>query len=902
LSKARAILIVLMMVLSGLAILVPAASADEGQGISPMAGVKRVVLAELFTGAWCGWCPSANGGLKLMEQNYERNEIVILAYHEGDDLSNADGNARITMYGVTGYPDAFFDGVVERSGGDAGGANPMYQKYINDYNTRAKVTSDLRMTVEGDVSDTTGKGEVWVNFTAVNTPTLTQLYLHTVVFEMNYGPYDGGNGEDYHNWVCRQMLEGAAGKSVTISAGQSRSYRYDIDSTPYAQDYDEIGVLAFVQSHSSREVLQAAYLNVPVLPNVPPAIMGGTVDKLTATEDDDVTFQVFYRDTDDTKGKGPSVKKLILQNGTATPVEKTLNTVTTADPWTVGKWLAWTGKLTPGEWGFRFNLSDGEDFATGPDTMWNATKVLIKPRNKIPQLMTPNLAPMDGDTATKFRYDIMYRDMDNQEPASAKIFIDDDTIGKTMTTDSLTGPFNDWVTYYYETTMSVGDTHKFFYEFSDGVDSVRFPAATASPNWLRGPEVLPPNFAPTLTTELFSPGTGTRQTDFTFSVVYTDGENDRPVVSTIVIDGAAQLMMGSGTIFTSGVRYTYSTRLGMGPHSYYFVFNDGKHELRYPAAGVFEGPTITNLAPDAVIASPEGGTRYTPDDYVPFSAVGSSDPEKDALTYSWTSDIDGDLGAQDAFDYKLSAGHHTITLTVTDAYESTATATIELEVRPYLPNAFVDDVRVSVDAPIATDTVRITAVVGNDGEARADALDVRILVDGTEVGTDTVSVDVGGSREVSCTWTTTEGTHTIRAEAATSSKEVSLTVLPNALPALNPIIYTPTGEALRYRPGDSIVFKANASDSNSDKLTYAWDFDDGTMVSTERDPVHIYTAPGTYDVKLTVTDSRGGVSTQNIQVVVEKAPAKDSPGFGGALAALAVAFALVAVASRRRRL
>jgi hypothetical protein len=888
-------LIVLMMVLSGLVALVPAASAGEGQGISPMAGTKRVVLAELFTGAWCGYCPFAVTGLKRVEQDYEQNEVVILSYHGSDILSTTDGDSRITYYNIGGYPTVWFDGSIE----DVGGDNGCYNRYVAAYNQRVAKASSLRMTVEGDISDATGLGEVWVNMTAVQTPTQTNLRLHTVVFEMDYGPYNGGNGETYHEWVVRQMLEGSAGTSISITNGQTKSYHYDIDSTSYAQDYDQIGVIAFVQSSSSKEVLQAAYLNVPVVPNVPPTIMGGTVDKLTATEDDEVTFQAFYRDTDDTKNKGPSIKKLVLQNGTATPVEKDLTTVASSDPWTVGKWLAWTGKLTPGEWGFRFNVSDGEGFATGADTVWNATKVLIKPRNKVPQLMSPNYSPADGDTATKFRFDIMYLDLDNQEPASASIFIDE--AEHAMKTDSLTGPFNDWVVYYYETTMSVGDTHKFYYTFSDGVDSVRFPAATASPNWLRGPEVLPPNNAPTLTTELFTPVTGTRQTDFTVSVIYTDGENDRPVVSTVVVDGAQQLMMGSGTSFTSGVRYTYSTKLGMGPHSYYFVFNDGKHELRYPAAGVFEGPIITNIAPKAVIASPEGGTRFTPTDYVPFSAVGSSDPEKDALTYKWASDVDGDLGTQDAFDAKLGTGHHTITLTVTDAYAGIATATVEVDVRPYLPRAFVDEIRVSVAAPTATDIVRITAVVGNDGEALAGGLDVRILVDGTQVGSDTVSVDVGGSREVSCTWATTAGDHVIRAEAAASSKEVTLTVLPNTLPALNPIIYTPTGEALKYRPGDSISFKAQASDSNSDKLTYEWDFGDGTMASAERDPVHIYTADGTYSVKLTVTDSRGGSSTQNIQVVVEKAPAKKSPGFGGALAALAVASAIVAVASRRRR-
>jgi len=890
-ARLKAIVIVLLLALSVLAVVAPAASA----GPAPMAGTQRVVLAELFTGAWCGYCPYATSALRTMESNYDRTEVVMLAWHIGDNLEVPEGVTRDDWYGVTGYPTAFFDGVVREVGGSTG----TYNAYVNIYNQRTAKASDFRMTVEGDIDDYTGTGDVWINVSCVQTPTLANLKLHTVVFEDDYGPYNGGNGETIHDFVAWEMIEGTDGTTITATAGDVKRFHYSIDATGYAQDYDQLGVIAFVQSHSTKEVLQAAYINAPVLPNVPPVLSQGQASTLACTEDDTVEFKVWYRDPDDTKNKGPGAKKVFVRNGTEAPVEHDLSVVASSDPWTFGKWLSWSGKLPPGSYTYKFNITDGEDWATG-DTEWNATAVVVKPRNKLPELFEDSYAPLSGDTTTTFRFDIMYRDLDNQAPTAMTITIDD--VVHTMLTDTPSGPWNDWVTFYYTTTLGVGDTHKHSYSVSDGIDTVRYPRATATPNWIRGPEVLPPNYAPTLTGERFTPATGTRATEFSFSITYTDGEDDRATVSTVYIDDVAEYMMPGGSNFRYGVLYSFSTKLDIGTHMFYFVFSDGKHDVRYPAAGTLEGPTVTNLAPEAAITAPKDGNRYTPTDYVPFSALASTDPEEDELTYSWVSDIDGDLGTEAAFDARLTEGQHTITLTVTDEYGATATASVELDVRPYLPHLIIKDLSTSVNVPVEKDMVRITAVIGNDGEARADAADVSILIDGTEVYADTVSVDIGGEREVSFPWAATIGEHTVGVEAGKAAMDITVVVLANTPPVVEGYIYNPVPGKTVYRPNEDVYFKVNASDANKDAVTFEWDFGDGTPVSNLREPYHAYTQAGPYTVTVKVTDARGGVTTRTIEVVIEKAPAADSPGLGAACAMAAMAaMAAVAVASRRRR-
>ncbi|MFC1855605.1 PKD domain-containing protein, partial [Thermodesulfobacteriota bacterium] len=74
--------------------------------------------------------------------------------------------------------------------------------------------------------------------------------------------------------------------------------------------------------------------------------------------------------------------------------------------------------------------------------------------------------------------------------------------------------------------------------------------------------------------------------------------------------------------------------------------------------------------------------------------------------------------------------------------------------------------------------------------------------------------------------------------------------MPNMPPTVSPVANPSSG----YTPLD-VQFTANASDPNpGDLLTYAWDFGDGTPGSTEADPLHTYTAAGTYIAEVAVSD------------------------------------------------
>lgn len=67
--------------------------------------------------------------------------------------------------------------------------------------------------------------------------------------------------------------------------------------------------------------------------------------------------------------------------------------------------------------------------------------------------------------------------------------------------------------------------------------------------------------------------------------------------------------------------------------------------------------------------------------------------------------------------------------------------------------------------------------------------------------------------------------------------------------------------------GLAVTFTDKSSDKDGDKLTYSWDFGDGSTKSTQANPNHTYAKAGTYAVVLTVSDGKASTK-KTLSVVV----------------------------------
>ncbi len=108
----------------------------------------------------------------------------------------------------------------------------------------------------------------------------------------------------------------------------------------------------------------------------------------------------------------------------------------------------------------------------------------------------------------------------------------------------------------------------------------------------------PSGTAPVLSGTGVNAVAGDTDTLFTFSADYQDADNQKPFRVQVVIDGVIRDMAElntADTVYTDGKRYTYSTRLGLGIHSYYFRTTDNTSAV--VATPVVTGPVVTAPLP-----------------------------------------------------------------------------------------------------------------------------------------------------------------------------------------------------------------------------------------------------------------------------------------------------------------
>ena len=284
------------------------------------------------------------------------------------------------------------------------------------------------------------------------------------------------------------------------------------------------------------------------------------------------------------------------------------------------------------------------------------------------------------------------------------------------------------------------------------------------------------NSPPVLSNGAVSPTSGYTSTTFTYSVTYTDAENDAPVSITVSIDGGTPAAMtvkaGEDGDYTNGEIHEYTitgTDLGLGSHTFQFAASDGIDDATgdtgsHDAPDVSSPPSggggggggiggVDRTAPRLSDISASGITKTSTDIYWKTQELSDSQVEYWASP-SMFSELDEamvinhhirliNLTPATTYHYKAMSRDKAGNLAVSDEYTFTTLG---------IPAAFsVSALEIAPTEVDIGEKVTINVVVSNTGDA-AGSYEVTLKIDDVVVTTEEI-IDLAGDADQKVTFT-----------------------------------------------------------------------------------------------------------------------------------------------------
>ena len=263
------------------------------------------------------------------------------------------------------------------------------------------------------------------------------------------------------------------------------------------------------------------------------------------------------------------------------------------------------------------------------------------------------------------------------------------------------------------------------------------------------------------------------------------------------------------------------------------------------------GGSGSGSTPKAPVANAGGPYTSKTETAISFSGSGSSDPQGEALTYAWNfGDNTTGTGVTPTHTYTAPATYN-VSLTVTNSSNLTATATTTAIIAAQPPTA-------NAGGPY---NGGIGATISFNGKGSSDPQGEPLTYawnfgDGT-TGTGAISTHAYTAPQTYNVSLTVTNTSNLTATTTTTATIVGQNPAANA------------GGPYTGGVGTIISFSGMGSnDPQGEALTYAWSFGDGAT-GTGISPTHAYTAPGTYNVSLTVTDTSNLTATASATATIE---------------------------------
>lgn len=325
---------------------------------------------------------------------------------------------------------------------------------------------------------------------------------------------------------------------------------------------------------------------------------------------------------------------------------------------TSGTGYTYSTKLAPGTHSYDFQfVSDGESCVMP----YNGVMYTLPVMPFDVENLTAIARPLVGNT---HNFAISYSSPSGDPPVTANVEIDGVSYALESVGDGK---------YRYSTSELTEGQHYYRFVVSDGT-------ATGVYEMQDTPTLLP--FI--LTGGQVAPSSGTTNSTFAFSVVYTANSPTAPTDALVYVDGTPYSMTLKEGSYTGGATYHAHVLLGPGKHEYFFLFNDGHTLNVYPVSVPEHGPNVTMAVTPGTLSNATVGSAYLGQ----LTAIGGTAP------YTWSiasgklpQGLSLSVNTGKLWGTPTTAGQATFKISVTDSANppDTATAAYELFVLSMAP-------------------------------------------------------------------------------------------------------------------------------------------------------------------------------------------------------------------------
>ncbi len=212
---------------------------------------ERKVLVEILTNSHCPVCPPSHTSLNSYLKTANGSKIEFIYYHmafpySSDQLyqhNTSDASAKNILYGpASSTPQAYFNGTH---------VSNSYNNWASNLDNLVAESSPLEISLSGSYTT----NDFTINAAIVRTGDITESDLKVNFVVVENIDYLGQNNIRYHKNVMRKIAK-VNGDAISIALNETKNM-----STSFAMNNswntDSIKVIAYVQSTSSKKVLQS---------------------------------------------------------------------------------------------------------------------------------------------------------------------------------------------------------------------------------------------------------------------------------------------------------------------------------------------------------------------------------------------------------------------------------------------------------------------------------------------------------------------------------------------------------------------------------------------------------------------------------------------------------------------